>query len=70
MQIKALYFLLFLPFKVVPYGLEVRIPGFHPGGPCSTPGMGISIFDSASSVILSDVLVVRLKQRQWYLKEI
>ena len=25
---------------VVPYGLAVRIPGFHPGGPGSTPGMG------------------------------
>ena len=23
-----------------PYGLAVRIPGFHPGGPGSTPGMG------------------------------
>ena len=22
-----------------PYGLAVRIPGFHPGGPGSTPGM-------------------------------
>ena len=28
-----------------PYGLAVRIPGFHPGGPGSTPGMGtVSIF--------------------------
>ena len=26
-----------------PYGLAVRIPGFHPGGPGSTPGMGIPI---------------------------
>ena len=25
---------------VIPYGLAVRIPGFHPGGPGSTPGMG------------------------------
>lgn len=25
---------------VFPYGLAVRIPGFHPGGPGSTPGMG------------------------------
>lgn len=22
------------------YGLAARIPGFHPGGPGSTPGMG------------------------------
>ena len=27
-------------FHLVPYGLAVRIPGFHPGGPGSTPGMG------------------------------
>ena len=27
-------------FRVIPYGLAVRIPGFHPGGPGSTPGMG------------------------------
>lgn len=25
---------------LLPYGLAVRIPGFHPGGPGSTPGMG------------------------------
>ena len=34
----------------VPYGLAVRIPGFHPGGPGSTPGMGISTFKCVSSV--------------------
>ena len=28
--------------KDIPYGLAVRIPGFHPGGPGSTPGMGTS----------------------------
>ena len=27
----------------IPYGLAVRIPGFHPGGPGSTPGMGKTI---------------------------
>ena len=26
--------------REIPYGLAVRIPGFHPGGPGSTPGMG------------------------------
>ena len=26
-----------------PYGLAVRIPGFHPGGPGSTPGMGKAV---------------------------
>ena len=33
------YFLNF--FVAIPYGLAVRILGFHPGGPGSTPGMGI-----------------------------
>ena len=33
----------FSSFRVVSYGLAVRIPGFHPGGPSSTLGMGISI---------------------------
>ncbi len=28
----------------LPYGLAVRIPGFHPGGPGSTPGMGRCVF--------------------------
>lgn len=27
-------------FRRLPHGLAVRIPGFHPGGPGSTPGMG------------------------------
>ena len=27
----------------IPYGLAVRIPGFHPGGPGSTPGMGTAL---------------------------
>ena len=30
----------------VPFGLVVRIPGFHPGGPGSIPGMGSFIFTS------------------------
>ena len=28
----------------VPRGLTARIPGFHPGGPGSTPGVGTVIF--------------------------
>ena len=52
-QIKVLYLLLFFSSQVVPYGLAVRIPGFHPGGPGSTPGMGILLFDFASSDTIS-----------------
>ena len=41
----SLTFPLFVSFvyvypRGIPYGLAVRIPGFHPGGPGSTPGMG------------------------------
>ena len=28
----------------LPYGLVARIPGFHPGGSGSIPGMGITFF--------------------------
>ena len=28
----------------LPYGLVVRIPGFHPGGPGSIPGVGTLFF--------------------------
>ena len=32
----------------VPFGLVVRIPGFHPGGPGSIPGMGSFCFLTAA----------------------
>ena len=35
----SLFFI--IHFHEIPYGLAVRIPGFHPGGPGSTPGIGI-----------------------------
>ena len=46
-----------LPFvyvcpRDIPYGLAVRIPGFHPGGPGSTPGMGTH-FLSVQTMFLS-----------------
>ena len=62
-QIKVLFLPPFFSFQVVPYGLEVRIPGFHPGGPGSTPGMGFCIqFDL--------MLCYETNQRQWLKKEI
>ena len=30
-------------FNEFPYGQAIRIPGFHPGGQGSTPGMGNTI---------------------------
>ena len=40
----------------VPYGLAVRIPGFHPGGPGSTPGMGTRSFRCVSSLLCSGTM--------------
>ncbi len=34
---------------MVPYGLAVRIPGFHPGGPGSTPGMGSNVLGESGA---------------------
>merc|ERR1711860_234725 len=34
------YVVCLAPSNVLPYGLVVRIPGFHPGGPGSIPGVG------------------------------
>ena len=31
----------FSDFRHIPDGLGVRIPGFHPGGPGSIPGLGV-----------------------------
>ena len=35
----------------LPDGLAVRIPGFHPGGPGSTPGRGAPFASSASPLV-------------------
>ena len=40
----ALFFAQFLCLHEIPYGLAVRIRGFHPAGPGSTSGMGILVF--------------------------
>ncbi|RXN34406.1 hypothetical protein ROHU_000719 [Labeo rohita] len=44
-----------------PYGLAVRIPGFHPGGPGSTPGMGrgllfASLFERPACRLASEAI--------------
>ena len=36
----------FVFLREIPYGLAVRMPGFHPGGPGSTPGMGTHILSA------------------------
>ena len=35
----------------IPFGLVVRIPGFHPGGPGSIPGMGNFCFLLLSLIV-------------------
>ena len=48
----------------IPYGLAVRIPGFHPGGPGSTPGMGkmivvfTIIFNNNNNIIIIMTMVM------------
>ena len=33
--------------QAIPYGLVVRIPAFHAGGPGSIPGVGALYFDQS-----------------------
>ena len=40
----------------VPDGLGVRIPGFHPGGPGSIPGLGALFFEIEPSHLYSFIL--------------
>ena len=47
--------------REIPYSLAVMIPGFHPGGPGSTPGMGTFFF---SALLLS--LSLQLVHIYWY----
>ena len=42
---QVLYFACF--FSSIPRGLMARIPGFHPGGPGSIPGVGVQSFFSS-----------------------
>ena len=52
-----------------PYGLAVRIPGFHPGGPGSTPGMGrkcvLSFFFETIWLHCSRISVICFNVRYW-----
>ena len=41
--------------KPVPDGLGVRIPGFHPGGPGSIPGLGVFLFLTGSLFMLASL---------------
>ena len=40
MKYSTIYFVHCFPLAVIRYGLVVRIPGSHPGGPGSIPGNG------------------------------
>ena len=52
--------------SIVCYGLAVRIPGFRPDGPGSTPGMGTHFLSVQSSVFLfflSSTIKVRRQRK-------
>ena len=44
----------------VPVGPEVRIPGFHPGGPGSIPGQGAEILLPITDAVDKDNHLCRL----------
>ena len=51
------YWLVFLIQRCgIPYGLAVRIRGFHPSGPGSTPGMGTHFLREQTLQVLFLVL--------------
>ena len=58
-------------YRGIPYGLAVRIPGFHPGGPGSTPGMGIHFLSLQTSEVLFlsfyQALRLKLSLSKWNL---
>ena len=41
-----------------PYGLAVRIPGFHPGGPGSIPGMGKTVILFTIIIIIIMIMIM------------
>ena len=43
----------------VPDGLGVRIPGFHPGGPGSIPGLGEVLLQIGFRRICDDMMFIR-----------
>ena len=51
----------------VPDGLGVRIPGFHPGGPGSIPGLGASFFslnDLVSKAVSRKIRIRKIRIRK------
>ena len=51
------HFFMSQALREIPYGLAVRIPGFHPGGPGSTPGMGTHILSAQTLQLLFLVFI-------------
>ena len=44
-------------YRGIPYGLAVRIPGFHPGGPGSTPGMETHFLSVQTLQVLLSIFI-------------
>ena len=56
------YILSYIVSNVVLHGLVVRIPGFHPGGPGSIPGVGIFL------ILLSKTFIMKkLRNSVWFI---
>ena len=53
--------------NTVPYCLVVRIPGSHPGGPGSIPGMGIGSCASTGSIDLPTFVWLKTREISSYL---
>ena len=49
--------------SILPRGLTARISGFHPGGPGSTPGVGIHFFLSSFEHWLAQNVLCRYARR-------
>ena len=49
----------------IPYGLAVRIPGFHPGGLGSTPGMGTRFLSEQTFQVLFLVFIKHWGELSW-----
>ena len=68
--LKTSNFFCFVQLHEFPYGLAVRIPGFHPGGPGLTPGMGthflsVQNFEGVFLIFYQSLRLVTLNLSKW-----
>ena len=56
-ELSEIVSLVYVSLREILYGLAIRIPGFHPGGPGSTPGMGTHILRAQTLQMLFLVFI-------------